>query len=113
VTMRIDRLRGPLLSALLAGELLTNGIAAAQPAPETRDGTSIERAVVIKSDAGSAGGVASAGAWLRENYPGWRRTRQALMRRDGRRYDRIDLESPEGEKASVYFDISDGFGLQR
>jgi hypothetical protein len=92
---------------------VTSGVVSAQPTPETRDGTSIERAVVIKSEAGSAGAVASEGAWLRENYPGWRRTRQALMRRDGRRYDRIDLESPTGDKTSVYFDITDGFGLQR
>jgi hypothetical protein len=98
--------------AVLACALLAGGAALAQ-APQTRDGTSIERAITLKSDAGSDGAVASEGAWLRGNYPGWRRTRQALMSRNGRRYDRIDLESPAGEKVSVYFDITAAFGLPR
>jgi hypothetical protein len=84
--------------------------AVAEPA---RDGTSVERAVILKSDAGSSGGVAGEAAWLREHYPGWRRTRQALMSRNGRRYDRIDVESPTGEKASIYFDVTEAFGLVR
>jgi hypothetical protein len=105
-------LRAIVLCALLGWSTGPNG-AFAQSPQQTRDGTSIERAVVLKSDSGSMGGVASESTWLRENYPGWRRTRQALMRRDGRRYDRIDLESPTGEKTSVYFDITDAFGLSR
>jgi hypothetical protein len=99
--------RRTFLGAGLAGALARAALA--KPAP---DGRSIEASVVIRSDSGSLGGVASEGEWLREHYPGWRRIRQALLGRDGRRFDRIDLESPSGERVSVYFDITNAIGLR-
>ena len=101
--MRRHRFLGAALAGAFAHAALAN------PAP---DGRSIEAAVVIRTDSGSLGGIASEGEWLREHYPGWRRVRQALLGRDGRRYDRIDLESPSGERVSVYFDITEAFGLR-
>jgi hypothetical protein len=100
-----------LIVGALAGVVLS-ALANAAGAQMLQDGRSLQTAVVIRSDSGSAGGVASEGAWLRQHYPGWQRVRQALMRRDERRYDRIDLESPSGERVSVYFDITDAFGLR-
>jgi hypothetical protein len=93
--------------------LLTLGGALAQPTRGAvkRDGSSIERAVVLKSPEGSMGAVESERGWLTERYPGWRKVRQALLGRDGRRYDRIIIESPSGEQRSIYFDITDAFGL--
>jgi hypothetical protein len=93
--------------------LLTLGGALAQPTRGAveRDGSSSERAVILKSANGSMGAVESEAGWLAEHYPGWRKVRQALLRREGRRYDRITIESPSGEQRSIYFDITDAFGL--
>jgi hypothetical protein len=102
-----------MLGRLLILVVLVSGVGCGAVAEPARDGTSVERAIILKSDAGSSGGVASQAAWLREHYPGWRRTRQALLSRSGRRYDRIDVESPTGEKVSIYFDVTEAFGLVR
>lgn len=98
-----------VLRASFAGLLM--GALGATAVAETSEGRSVETAVVIRSDSGSLGGIGSEGDWLREHYPGWRRTRQALLSRNSRRYDRIDLESPTGERVSIYFDITAAFGL--
>lgn len=88
--------------------LVMGTVAWSQPAP---DGRSIETAVVLKSADGSLGGVASEAEWIREHYSGWRRTKQVLMSRNGRRYDRIELMRGE-EKITLFFDITDAFGLR-
>jgi hypothetical protein len=111
LTGRASMLRRKLIAGALAGATMA-ALAVGALAQAPQEGRSAETAVLIRSDSGSAGGVASEGAWLRQHYPGWQRVRQALMRRDGRRYDRIDLESPSGERVSVYFDITDAFGLR-
>jgi hypothetical protein len=98
-----------VLRAALTGALM--GMLAVAARAETNEGRSVETAVLIRSDSGSLGGIAREAEWLREHYPGWRRTRQALLSRNGRRYDRIDIESPTGERVSVFFDITAAFGL--
>jgi hypothetical protein len=103
--------RRKLIWAGVSGALMC-AFAVTVTAETPQAGRSIPTAVVIRSDSGSLGGVESEGEWLREHYPGWRRVRQALMRKDGRRYDRIDLESPSGERVSLYFDITAAFGLR-
>jgi len=103
--------RRKLILGGLAGALI-GASAIAAPAQTAQEGRSIETAVLIRGDSGSIGGVASQGEWLRQHYPGWQRVRQALMRREGRRYDRIDLESPSGERVSIYFDVTGAFGLR-
>ena len=97
--VRLCALLGPASGAL------------AQPAGG--DGRSLDQTVIIADPGGSAAAVAREAAWLRQTYPGWRKVRQALIGRDGRRYDRIDIESPSGETRSIYFDITDAFGLPR
>ena len=98
-----------MVRVLALGAALALAFPAHAQAP--RDGKSIETAVVVKSDAGSFGAVESEGEWLRENYPGWRRTRQALIGRGGRRYDRIEIVRGD-EKVTIYFDITDAFGAR-
>lgn len=73
------------------------------------DGLSREGAIRIVQG-GSAEGVASQYEWLRTHYPGWRRTKQALLRHEGRVYDRLTIESPSGETRRIYFDITAVFG---
>lgn len=105
-----------LCLGVLAGGLTYAPLALAPAAQEVRapgDGTSLDRAVILADPGGSAAAVAREAAWLRQHYPGWRKLRQALIGRDGRRYDRTDLESPTGETRQVWFDITDAFGLPR
>ncbi|WP_448950026.1 hypothetical protein [Labrys neptuniae] len=58
---------------------------------------------------GEIDGVGSEYIWLRNNRPGWRRDRQSLLSRDGRRYDVLDI-SKGSAKQAICFDISDFFG---
>jgi hypothetical protein len=75
------------------------------------DGTSIEQAVVILGAPDHRAGVLAEYAWLQRRFPaGGRRTQQALIRVNGRLYDRPDVELPDGERRPVFFDITDFFG---
>jgi hypothetical protein len=58
---------------------------------------------------GELDGVASEYAWLRENRPGWRRDMQALMEKNGRKYDVLHI-SKGTIKQKICFDISDFYG---
>lgn len=73
------------------------------------DGLSFERAIPILAES-SAEGVPKEYEYLRRHYPGWRRTRQALLRHEGRSYDRLTIVSPAGETKDIYFDITSFFG---
>lgn len=73
------------------------------------DGSSFERAIPIVA-ANSLEGVPMEYAYLRRHYPGWRRAKQELLRKDGRAYDRLTIVSPEGETRQIYFDITGFFG---
>lgn len=80
------------------------------PAPAFEaDGSSIERAIPIQA-ASTAEGIAAENAYIRQRYPGWRKVRQALIRRGGRAYDRITIVSPSGERRDIFFDITSFFG---
>lgn len=69
------------------------------------DGLSFETAVVIVA-ANSFEGVPAEYTWLRNNYPGYKRNRQALMEHNGRAYDRVDIFTAQGEPLSIYFDVT-------
>jgi hypothetical protein len=58
---------------------------------------------------GELDGVASEYAWLRRNRPGWRRDMQALMEKDGRKYDVLSISKGKARQ-KICFDISDFFG---
>jgi hypothetical protein len=68
-----------------------------------RDGLSIEKAIVIKS-------IPDEYAWVKQQYPGSVVERQALLHKNKIPYDRLDVRLADGQKISIYFDISSFFG---
>ena len=67
-------------------------------------GSSPEQAIVVD-------GVDDEYVWLRENLPGFERTRQSLKTIDGKHYDILTVRAPTGEVRALYFDISGFFGF--
>ena len=90
--------------------------APAAPAGQTRtptqanDGSSIQRAVVINEN-DTTRGIAAENAWIARHHPGYRKVGQALLNEGGGIYDRIDIQTPDGSRRSIYFDIRSFFGL--
>ena len=74
-----------------------------------RDGSSFEKAIVIKSKSDLAG-VDEEYAWLKKNYPGYKSKGQALMNYNKKPYDKITIVTAEGETKEIYFDITNSFG---
>ena len=68
-----------------------------------RDGSSFEKAIVVKS-------VAAEYEWLRKKHPGYKLRLQALSNKDGKPYDVLSITTKKGEDIDVYFDISSFFG---
>ena len=73
------------------------------------DGSSVAEAILVKG-ANEATGVAAEYQWLRDHLPGCRPERQVLLDVGGRRYDQLDVVMPNGERRSVFFDITEFFG---
>ena len=95
--------------ALCLAFLVCGGPAARPAWALDPDGLSFERAVLIEAES-SLEGVPKEYEHLRRAYPGWRRTRQVLLRQHGRVYDRLTIVSPENETRDIYFDITGFFG---
>ena len=74
------------------------------------DGTSAEKAVVIKGAAGEDDGVKAEYKWLRTNYPGYRLKRQSLQSINHKSFDVIEFNDKDGKGVKIYFDISRFFG---
>ena len=77
---------------------------------EGGDGSSMERAVLVKNAKGEEDGVASEYQWIRNVHPGWQTGNQALQTVNGKSYDRLECRTPKGETKTVYFDITELFG---
>ena len=77
---------------------------------EGGDGSSKEKAVVIKGAPNTAAGVRAESDWIRKNHPGWKKREQSLMSDGNRYYDRIEYTTPQGETKTIYFDITYFFG---
>ncbi len=103
-------------SAMLA----VSGCSSAQsPAPtppatqqrqaQAADGSSIERAVVIREN-DTRRGIAAENAWIRAHMPGYQKVGQALTQGERGIYDRIEVRGPNGEQRMVFFEISSFFG---
>jgi len=73
------------------------------------DGSSVAEAILVKG-ATEATGVAAEYQWLRDHLPGCRPERQVLLDVGGRRYDQLDVVMSNGERRSVFFDITEFFG---
>jgi len=77
---------------------------------EGGDGSSMDKAVIIKTS-NHAAGVGAEYIWIRNHFPGLRQITQALLRgENGEMYDRMECTTPKGETRVIYFDITDFFG---
>lgn len=74
------------------------------------DGQTQPGAVVITGARNSPEGVVAELYWAWRNRPELTKTGQALINRDGRRYDLIRNKTRTGEQADLWFDITDFFG---
>lgn len=73
------------------------------------DGSSIDKAVVVKA-ANARAGVRAEYMWLAQNYPGYQRSSQSLLMPAGKPHDLIEIQTSDGQAKRVYFDISAFFG---
>lgn len=90
--------------ALVAGCRTMDAAASASVA----DGSTRERAVVIRAGSEMAG-IAQEGVWLREHFPGCVKREQSLIV-DGRRsYDVVKVEV-DGVTHEIWFDITSFLG---
>ncbi len=74
------------------------------------DGASLDGAVVIAGARNENEGVVAELYWATRHHPGWRKTSQALAKRDARRYDQINFIAPDNSQHALYFDITGFFG---
>ena len=88
--------------------LVGNILSAAEVVYAGGDGSSFEKAVLIKN-ATEETGVRSEYAYLAKYYPDSKVVRQSLRENKGRMYDVLEIEAKGGAK-SVYFDITEFFG---
>lgn len=107
------------LAALILVPIATLDVAA-QPTPAPRGqagvsfsgggGLSVEQAVVINGAANSFTGVQAEYAWLAQRYLAHKPKVQSLMHAGERKYDRHELEAPDGKPVVIFFDITSFFG---
>lgn len=74
-----------------------------------QDGSSFEKAVFINEKTETAG-IGAEYVWLRQNYPGYKLVQQSLAFEKEKPYDIMDIKTADGEKKSIYFDISKFYG---
>jgi hypothetical protein len=107
--------------AVIAATLMTVALAGygeesapSKPQPPTYDaskyaggdGLTREHAVVILTTSEMAG-VRSEYTWMREHYPGAKRTMQAVtVPQDGKRFDVLTIETVDGRSFDLWFDIT-------
>lgn len=75
----------------------------------THDGSSYEKAIIIKAKSEQKG-VAAEYEWLRNNYPGYKKITQSLKSNGNKHYDAIFIETKQEEEKTIYFDITKFFG---
>jgi hypothetical protein len=75
------------------------------------DGSSIEQAVIIKQAKNSFEAIPLERLWIGDKCPGFKKVKQSLVERNGRKYDVIRMRCGGEEETEVYFDITDCFGL--
>jgi hypothetical protein len=77
--------------------------AEADSAPLAESGSTPETAITVPS-------IAAEYQWVKANCPGYRPGGQALVRVNGKPYDRLTLRNTDGRERTVFFDISTFFG---
>lgn len=98
-----------LAAALLTGCASTPTQRSAASSASIRDASSMADAVVIQAEDESTG-VAAEYQWIADRFPGYTRSKQALIDKDGRVYDALDVVTSSGEHKKFYFDITNFFG---
>jgi len=94
----------------LCGGAWTTMAAHAEVTYSVSDGSSLEHAVVITGATGETEGVRSEYAWLSKQYPGYRPRAQSVVRNNERTFDRLEIQTANGQLVVVYFDITSFFG---
>ncbi len=74
------------------------------------DGSSCEKAVVIRKAANQAQGVAAEKAWIAWKYPNAKMKGQAVSGAKNKTFDILEIETATGESRTICFDITDFFG---
>ena len=87
---------------LLFVAMISCGAKKGLPASE-RDGSSIEKAIIVNS-------IAEEYQYVRRVCQGYDFLGQALVFEDKNPYDILTWQKPDGEKVKYYFDISKFFG---
>jgi hypothetical protein len=113
----IDPTRGVIASIALVRPLGTPTpvpVATAMTLPAVHGGTSFDDAIVVRADTDMAG-TASEYFYLALHPCGgtgqWHRSQQALIHKNGKSYDQLDVDcTVGGEKRSFFFDITSTFG---
>ena len=77
--------------------------------PIAARGLSCRSAIAIDATSDSDG-IAMENAWIAENYPGAKKGLQALTSCNDKPADQVNIETANGQKVSIYFDISKWFG---
>ncbi len=73
------------------------------------DGSSFEKAIVIKHD-NSKEGINAEYEWLRKNYPDYKFMSQSLIFHNDKPFDVLSIITNDGIEKDIHFDISNFFG---
>jgi hypothetical protein len=73
------------------------------------DGSSIEKAVIIKAPNNFLG-VRAEYDWMKKNRPGWHLEEQSVLKGGGKIYDKMYCLTPDGQRMAIFFDITDFYG---
>jgi len=85
---------------------ITSG-ALASLAFEGGDGTTCDKAIVIKGATNEFEGVASEYRYLTERHPGWTLKEQSLLHSGDRSFDLLKFVTADGKERRACFDISE------
>jgi len=77
---------------------------------EGGDGSSCKQAIAIVGAHGEQDGVASEYTWINQHYPGSKLDQQSLIDCNGAPADQMAIETADGQKIVLFFDISRFFG---
>jgi uncharacterized lipoprotein YajG len=73
------------------------------------DGSSIEKAVIIKAPDNFVG-VRVEHTWITKNYPKWKLEKQGTFKAGNKIYDKMIFSTSDGQQKILYFDITDFYG---
>ena len=74
-------------------------------------GLTPETAIVIVG-ANNILGVMGERRWLRNRFPGHQLICQEMFKKDDQTFDKMEIEMKSGERKTVYFNITNFFGIE-